>query len=70
MGRWLARLYREECGQDLLEYVLLTAAIGVVGIATWPLIEAAVRTTYQALDANAQGLWEPPAPGSGGGGGP
>lgn len=64
----LTRLCREERGQDLIEYVLLTAAIGVVGIATWPLIEGAVRTSYQALDTNTQGLWEPPEPGSGGSG--
>ncbi|MGD9904762.1 MAG: Flp family type IVb pilin [Vicinamibacterales bacterium] len=68
MSRLLARLHREERGQDLLEYVLLTAAIGVIGIATWPLIEAAVRASYQALDTGTQGLWEPPPPGSGGGG--
>jgi Flp pilus assembly pilin Flp len=66
MVRTLNRLLRDERGQDMVEYVLLTAAIGVVSVATWPLIESAIRTSYQALDGNTQGLWEPPPPSGGG----
>ncbi|HEY6507037.1 MAG TPA: hypothetical protein VIY56_03435 [Vicinamibacterales bacterium] len=59
-------LLDDESGQDIIEYVLLTAAVGLVSIATWPLIETAVRTSYQGLDTNTQGLWEPPDPSGGG----
>ena len=61
----LNRLIREEQGQDVIEYVLITAGIGIVTIATWPLIEAALGTSYRALDTQTQGLWSPPDPGGG-----
>ena len=59
------RLLNDDRGQDIIEYVLLTAAVGVVSMATWPVIEVAIRNSYQALDTNTQNLWEPPAPGGG-----
>ena len=34
---------------------MLTAAVGLAGLATWPLIEAAVGTTYQRLDGQDAG---------------
>jgi Flp pilus assembly pilin Flp len=61
----IARLVRDEGGQDLIEYVLLTAGFGIVTIATWPLIEVAIGNSYQQLDAQTQDLWEPPDPGAG-----
>ena len=61
-----SRLLRDEGGQDIIEYVLVTAGIGVVTIATWPAIEVAIRIAYQALDANTQNLWVPPDPSGGG----
>jgi Flp pilus assembly pilin Flp len=65
-ARLLSRLVREDDGQDIIEYVLLTAAVGVVSIAIWPLIETAIRTSYEALDTDTQNLWEPPDPSGGG----
>jgi Flp pilus assembly pilin Flp len=56
-------LLRDEHGQDLIEYALLTAAFGVATIATWPLIATSIGTVYRRLDTNTQGLWEPPPPG-------
>jgi Flp pilus assembly pilin Flp len=67
MTRLLSRLVRDERGQDMIEYVLLTAALGFVSLATWPAIETAIRTSYQGLDTSTQNLWEPPPPGAGGG---
>lgn len=61
----LRRLLRDECGQDLIEYVLLTATIGLSAIATWPLIATAIGVSYQQLDSNTQNLWVPPDPGGG-----
>jgi Flp pilus assembly pilin Flp len=59
------RFWRDDRGQDLIEYALLTAAVGVAAAATWPLIVETIGTTYTALDAGTQGLWDPPPPGGG-----
>jgi Flp pilus assembly pilin Flp len=58
------RLVWGDDGQDVIEYALLTAAIGLAGIATWPLIEAAIGASYSLLDQQTQDLWEVPDPGS------
>jgi Flp pilus assembly pilin Flp len=58
------RLLREEDGQDVVEYALLTASVGLMGIATWPVITASIGATYQRLDTQTQDLWEVPDPGS------
>lgn len=58
------RLVFDEQAQDLIEYVLLSAGLGFVGIAAWPAIQAAIGTTYTNLDIATQGLWVPPPPGS------
>lgn len=59
----LQRLCRDERGQDLLEYALLTAGIAVVSAATWPTFAGVIGTAYSQLDANQQNLWEIPPPG-------
>lgn len=64
-GSVLAALYRDERGQDLVEYALLTAAVGLASAATWPLIAESLERTYRAFDTNTQGLWDPPGPGGG-----
>jgi Flp pilus assembly pilin Flp len=58
------RLLKEDDGQDVIEYALLTASIGLMGIATWPLIEVAIGAAYRRLDQQTQDLWEVPDPGS------
>lgn len=60
-----AALWRDERGQDLVEYALLTAAVGVVGAATWPSLASAIGTAYRALGQNQESLWIPPDPGGG-----
>ena len=62
----LRRLLDNEDGQDLVEYALLTAAIGLAGIATWPLIENAIGVAYKAVVTDTQDIWEVPNPGAGG----
>jgi Flp pilus assembly pilin Flp len=59
-------LARDDRGQDLIEYALLTAGLGIAGAATWPLIVTSIGTAYRTLDINTQNLWEPPPPGSSG----
>ncbi len=60
----MRRLVCDERGQDLVEYALLTAGIGLAGIATWPLITAAVGAAYQRFDTDTQNIWEVPDPGA------
>jgi Flp pilus assembly pilin Flp len=64
MTTWWRRLLRDEDGQDVIEYALLTAGIGLAGIATWPLISAGIGVTYQRLDRQTQDIWAVPDPGS------
>lgn len=61
----LNRLIVEERGQDIVEYALLTAAIGIAGILVWPLITNALGDAYALLDGQTQAIWEVPPPGEG-----
>ena len=54
--RTLLRILREEDGQDLIEYGLLGALIGIVGIVAWTTVGSAINTTYGGWDTNVQGL--------------
>jgi len=63
--RQLTDLWRDERGQDLIEYALLTAAVGVASAATWPVIADAIGSAYTSLESNTRDLWEPPPPGGG-----
>jgi Flp pilus assembly pilin Flp len=60
----LVRLMREDDGQDVIEYALLTASIGIAGVATWPLIEAGITTAYKAINTRTLDAWEVPDPGA------
>ena len=60
----LLRLIREDDGQDIVEYALLTAGIGIVSVATFPLIAAGIGTVYARYDRDTQAVWEVPNPGS------
>ena len=64
MTAFWRRLVCDDDGQDVIEYALLTAGIGIMGVATWPLITAAIGNAYQLLDQQTQDLWEVPDPGS------
>jgi Flp pilus assembly pilin Flp len=69
-GRWsahrvwslLARLGREDKGQDLLEYALLTGIIAIAGILVFPAIQASMADAYQDWNDSAQAIWIPPPP--------
>ena len=62
MGTLLVRLIRDDEGQDLIEYALLTAGMGLAGIAVWPAITTAIGVAYGTWDTQTQGLWETPPP--------
>ena len=61
----IARFVRSEAGQDLLEYALLAAFVGVAGFLALSVIDDAVGFTYSTwLDptAGAPSLWAPAEP--------
>jgi Flp pilus assembly pilin Flp len=56
------RLLYDDRGQDVIEYALLMAGIGIVGIATWPAITAGIGAAYGRLDTSTNSLWRVPDP--------
>jgi Flp pilus assembly pilin Flp len=54
--RLLLRLIREEEGQDIVEYALLSAFIGVVGILVWQSIGGGIFNAYTGWDTGIQNL--------------
>ena len=56
MPRVLARLFVDESGQDLIEYALLSALIGVVGITVWQNIGVGIMNAYNGWDTGVQTL--------------
>jgi Flp pilus assembly pilin Flp len=56
MRTMLRRFVVDDQAQDLIEYALLCALIGIVGIIAWANVSAAIGTTYGAWDANAQAV--------------
>jgi len=64
MSRLIARFLAEETGQDLIEYALLTGAIGFAGVVGINLLGAAINATYTSWDTGVNNLWEVPPPAS------
>lgn len=56
----LRRLVRDDRGQDVVEYALLTAFFGLCAIAAWTSLRDAIGIGYQNSESGVQGLWEPP----------
>ena len=55
-------LLGDEAGQDIVEYALLTALIGIAAILTWKVVADNVETAYLEADGDVQNLSEPPNP--------
>jgi len=64
MRALIRQLLAADDGQDVVEYALLTAAIGLMGLAAWPAIVAGIGVAYTALDTATQNIWEVPDPGA------
>jgi Flp pilus assembly pilin Flp len=52
----------DETGQDLVEYALLTSAIGFAGAVAFSLLASSINTVYSGWDGGVNGLWEVPTP--------
>jgi Flp pilus assembly pilin Flp len=60
------RLLREDDAQDVVEYALLAAFVGIVGYLALTGIRTGVFNTYTSWQDPSSGvpsLWDPPAPG-------
>jgi Flp pilus assembly pilin Flp len=67
MRRLMNAFIRDEAGQDIIEYALLAAFIGTVGILAWQSIGTGIGTAYTNWDGGVQGLSAcTPDPGGGG----
>jgi Flp pilus assembly pilin Flp len=53
---------RDERGDDLVEYALLAALIGVVGVLAFNTVSGKMSNAYTGWNANAQSQWVPDAP--------
>ncbi len=58
----LLRVLHEEEGQDLIEYALLTAIVGIAGIAAYAAIRATMKTSYEGWVLSAHTNWHPSDP--------
>ena len=62
MRKLMAAFIRDDRGQDMIEYALLTATIGIAGIAAWTAVRTSIGTTYGAFNTGVWNLWESPNP--------
>jgi Flp pilus assembly pilin Flp len=68
-GRSLVtRFVYDETGQDLIEYGLLAATIGIAGVLVFPLIQARLAPAFSGWGTAVQTICTPADPGGGGGG--
>ena len=58
----VAAFWADESGQDIVEYALLTALVGVASIVTWKALANSVGTVYLQVDSGTQSLTAPPNP--------
>ena len=58
----LATFVSDDGGQDLVEYALLGAFIGVVSVIVWQNIATAIGLRYTEYNTNVNSLWASPEP--------
>ena len=58
----LRRLWIDDGGQDLVEYVLLGATVALAGFATVQGFSGIASAVYTSWDTVQQSLWYPAAP--------
>lgn len=56
MFRTLRQLFVDDDGQDLVEYALLVAFVGIALIAAFLALQDAIGNAYTGMDATEQGL--------------
>jgi Flp pilus assembly pilin Flp len=63
MSRLIERLLADDSGQDIVEYALLTALIGIAGLLVWNQLATLIGAVYGQTDTDVQNLYAPPNPG-------
>ena len=58
----LERLVAEDQGQDLVEYALLTGAIGFCAVAAFGMFGGSINAVYTSWTGGVNDLWETPDP--------
>jgi Flp pilus assembly pilin Flp len=53
------RFAEDQSGQDLVEYALLAAIVGMAGILLLPSIQSSMREAYERWSASAQEMADP-----------
>jgi Flp pilus assembly pilin Flp len=62
MRNLMAQLVWNEEGQDLIEYALLAAFIGLAGVGVFNVIAASMNASYSSWDTGINSLWQPGDP--------
>ena len=57
-----AQFIWDDSGQDLIEYALLTAIIGVSGVLIFSMLSMTMGTAYSGWNTAGQNAWEPGPP--------
>jgi Flp pilus assembly pilin Flp len=60
--RLLRQLIVRDEGQDMIEYALLTAALGFIAVAAFAALSDNINDAYTSWDTNINDLWEPEDP--------
>lgn len=58
----VGRLLADDSAQDLVEYALLGAFIGVVSVLVWQNIASLIGVRYAEYNTNVNTLWASPEP--------
>jgi Flp pilus assembly pilin Flp len=56
------QLVRDERGQDVVEYALLTAFFGLCALVAWTSVRDALGVSYRGTTTGVQSIWDPPPP--------
>ena len=66
MTRWrlLKRAWREDSGQDLIEYALIIAILVTGTIALFPQIATKMGNAFSSWGTNVENIWIPSCPGT------
>jgi Flp pilus assembly pilin Flp len=63
LARVLAvRFISDDSGQDLIEYALLTAIIGVSAVLIFPVLSTTMGAAYSSWNTAGQNAWQPCPP--------
>jgi Flp pilus assembly pilin Flp len=58
----ISQLIRDDHGQDLVEYALLTAFFGLCAVVAWTNLRETLGVNYRGTTTGVQSLWDPPPP--------